>query len=403
MDRPPLVVPAGDNTARPDAQARLQRVLQKLIARRGGQRLHHATVAVASADGSLRWSAAAGAADEAGPPDPGRPFFIASVTKRFIVTLLLQAHERGEVDLAAPITGVLPPDVTTGLHTLRGTDHTPAVTVRHLATHTSGLPDHFERRSDGPSLYSRLAAGQDTSWSFEDMIRTTREQQRGHFAPQDLSASRQKARYSDTGFQLLIRILETVTGQDFAGLLAERITGPAGLHHTWHPGHSPAPRHGAAPGHGAAGPHLTGDDPAPPPTTICAGRHPVNLGSLIASSNDLISTTGDLLRFQRALRRGDLFRSTRTAALLTERRNRLRNIPVLRYGMGTMIFRTVIPVAGRLRAVTLVGHSGATGSWLFSCPELGVDLAGTVDQAGGRNAQSLPFRVMARCLAAWSG
>src|SRR5690606_25098216 len=199
--------------------------------------IHHADIALASGDGARRWSAAAGPADH--PPKPGTPFFIASVTKRFIITLVLQAHERGELDLAAPIGRYLPAETTTGLHVLGGIDRTPAITVRHLASHTSGLPDHFEKRRGGPSLNEHLAAGRDAAWTFEDMLRTTRERQRPHFEPQDLTAARQKARYSDTGFQLLIRIVETVTGRPFADLLTERILAPLGLERTWLPGHRP--------------------------------------------------------------------------------------------------------------------------------------------------------------------
>ncbi|MFD2349158.1 serine hydrolase domain-containing protein [Nonomuraea ferruginea] len=151
---------------------------------------------------------------------------------------------------------------------LRGVDRTPAITVRHLASHTSGLPDFFEKRDPGPSLFEQLAAGRDQAWTFDDVIRMTRGQ-RPHFEPQDLTATRQRARYSDTGFQLLIRILETVTGQPFADLLAERIVRPLGLTRTWLPGRLPP------------------DPEAPAPSPLHARRRRVELPSLIESSNDL--------------------------------------------------------------------------------------------------------------------
>ncbi|MFC7740430.1 serine hydrolase domain-containing protein [Nocardiopsis composta] len=242
--------------------------------------------------------------------------------------------------------------------------------MRHLASHTSGLPDHFEKRRGGPSLNEHLAAGRDAVWTFEDMLRTTRERQRPHFEPQDLTAARQKARYSDTGFQLLIRIVETVTGRPFADLLTERILAPLGLERTWLPGHRPP-------------------DPATAgPSPLHAGRRRVELPSLIASSNDLYGTTGDLLAFQRALLAGGLFTDPRSLERLTERRNRLRNIPVLRYGLGTMFFTVGRLMSPGRRPVTLIGHSGATGTWLFHCPELDLHLAGTVDQTGGRPSPS---------------
>jgi len=377
--RPPLATtPARDNNVPAGVEARLTSLLEDLVAQRG---VHHANIALAGGDGKQRWSAASGPAVAGGQSlRPGTPFFIASVTKRFIITLVLQAHERGELDLAAPIGTYLPAETIAGLHVLGGIDRTCAITVRHLASHTSGLPDHFEKRRGGPSLYERLAAGQDLAWTFEDMVRTTREQQRPHFEPQDLTAARQKARYSDTGFQLLIRIVETVTGRSFADLLTGRVLGPLGLAHTWLPGHCPP-------------------DPATPaPSPLHAGQRRVDLPRMIESCNDLYSTTGDLLTFQRALLGGALFEDARSSELLTDRRNRLRNIPVLRYGLGTMFFRVGRLVAPGGRPATLVGHSGATGTWLFHCPELDLHLAGTVDQAKG---QAIPFRFMARCLGAW--
>ncbi|GAA4196013.1 hypothetical protein GCM10022252_42730 [Streptosporangium oxazolinicum] len=378
MTSPLATTRAHDNHVPAALDARLTGLLESLVARRG---MHHANLAVTSGDGQRRWSAASGPADaDDHPPRPDTPFFIASVTKRFVITLVLQAHERGELDLAAPISGLLPAETITGLHVLGGVDRTSAITVRHLASHTSGLPDHFERRRGGPSLYERLAAGQDLAWTFEDTIRTTRERQRPHFEPQDLTAPRQKARYSDTGFQLLIRIVETVTDRSFADLLTERILGPLGLTRTWLPGHRPP-------------------DPATAtPSPLYARRRRVELPLMIESSNDLFGTTGDLLSFQRALLGGGLFGDARSLEPLTERRNRLRNIPVLRYGLGTMFFRVGRLMSPGRRPVTLVGHSGATGTWLFHCPELDLHLAGTVDQTRG---QAIPFRFMARCLDVW--
>jgi D-alanyl-D-alanine carboxypeptidase len=370
-------ITAADNHVDASVDRRLTGLLEQTVARRG---IHHANVAIAGGDGR-RWAGAAGDAD----PDtraltPDTPFFIASVTKRFIITLVLQAHERGELDLDDPVTAHLPTEVTDGLHVLRGVDHTGEITLRHLASHTSGLPDYFDKPRHGPSLYTRLAAGHDHAWMFDDVVRMVRNDHEPHFAPQDLSARRQKARYSDTGFQLLIRTLELATSRTFAQLLDERIVTPLGLDHTWLPGRS-APRTATT-----------------EPSTIYAKDRPLDIPMMITSSNDLISTTGDLLRFQQALLDSEPFERDTTVALLTERSNLLRNAFPLRYGLGTMTFRV-----GRLNApdrkpVTLVGHSGATGTWLFHCPELDVHLTGAIDQAKGQRA---PFSLMIRMLRAW--
>ena len=374
MAATPITAP--DNRVDDAADARLRALLGKVVARRG---IHHASFAIT--DGDRRWSGAAGAADPDGTPlRPDTPFFVASITKRFIITLVLQAHERDELHLDDPITDHLPAEVTAGLHVHRGTDHTAAITIRHLASHTSGLPDHFEKPREGESLYAVLTAGHDRSWTFEDVVRMAREDHRPHFPPQDLAASRQKARYSDTGFQLLLRIVETVTGRSYDELLAERILVPTGLEHTWRPG-------GSEP---AA--------PTSPAATIYAKDRPLAVPRMMASSNDLYSTHADLLRFQQALLAGELFDDPGTVELLTERENLLRNAFPLRYGLGTMTFRVGRLNAPGRRPVRLVGHSGSTGTWLFHCPELDLHLVGTVDQAEGR---TIPFRLMVRMLHAW--
>jgi D-alanyl-D-alanine carboxypeptidase len=370
-------ITAADNHVDANVDRRLSGLLEQTVARRG---IHHANVAIAGSDGRC-WAGAAGDADPDGTAlTPGTPFFIASVTKRFIITLVLQAHERGELDLDDPITAHLPTEVTDGLHVLRGVDHTGGITLRHLASHTSGLPDYFEKPRHGPSLYARLAAGHDHAWTFDDVVRMARDEHQPHFAPQDLDARRQKARYSDTGFQLLIRTLELATSRTFAQLLDERIVTPLGLDHTWLPGRSAA------------------RTATTEPSTIHAKDRPLDVPMMITSSNDLTSTTGDLLRFQQGLLRGDLFEHSATIASLTERSNLLRNAFPLRYGLGTMTFRVGRLNAPGQRPVTLVGHSGATGTWLFHCPELDLHLAGTVDQARGQRA---PFSLMIRMLRAW--
>lgn len=378
---PATTITVPDHRFDADVDRELTSLLERTVARRG---IHHAMFAVASGDGSRRWSGAAGAADAHGTAlTPDTPFFVASVTKRFIATLVLQASERDELDLDDPIVDHLPPEVTTGLHVLDGIDHTSAITVRHLLSHTSGLPDYFDKPKTGePSLYKRLASGRDLTWTFDDVIRMVREDLDPHFPPQDLTAARQRARYTDTGFQLLIAILEHATGRPFATLLAERILTPIELEHTWLPGRT---------------------EPAAPtvaPAALFAKDRPLELAGMIASSNDLISTTGDLLAFQRALLAGELFARPATTDLLTERSNLLRNMIPNRYGLGTWIFRVSRLVGPGRKPVTLIGHAGATGTWLFHCPELDVHLAGTIDQTTFL-ARSAPFRIMSRILRAW--
>lgn len=379
--KPAATLTSPDNLVGEQVNDRLTALLDGTVSRRG---LHHAMFAVVAGDGAGRWSGAAHSANVDGPPlGPDTPFFIASVTKRFIATLVLQAAERGELGLDDRLVDHLPAESTDRLHVLEDIDHTPSITIRHLLSHTSGLPDYWDKPNTGePSLFRDLAAGRDRAWTFDDMIRMVREEHRPHFPPQDLGANRQRARYSDTGFQLLIAIVEGATGRPFATLLAERILTPLDLEHTWLPGRSRPTA------------------PTDPPAPVCIKDRPLELSMMLESSNDLVSTTRDLLRFQQALHAGELFERPDTAELFTERTNLLRNMIPNRYGLGTWIFRVNRLIGPGRRPATLVGHAGVTGTWLFYCPELDLHLAGSIDQATSR-ARSAPFRLMARILRVW--
>jgi D-alanyl-D-alanine carboxypeptidase len=361
-----------------DRSARLDAVLTRLADRRG---ITHAVAGVAALDGSFRWQGAAGVARPDGTPmRPETPYFVASVTKLFIATTILQLAEQGQLDLDASITTILPADITTGLHLAGGVDRTPDIAIRHLLSHTSGLPDFLEDRPKGErSWYRQLVAGVDRGWSFEDVISRTRDLE-PRFAPQDLAAPRQRARYSDTGFQLLIAIIEAVTGQGIEVVFEQRCFRPLGLRQTYLPGRSQPL------------------DPAPLPASIYDRTQPLDVPRSLVSCFDLVSTVDDTERFLRALVRGELFDDRATYGLMHERWNRI-GYP-LRYGLGTMRFPINRLVGPGRRAATLVGHSGATGSWLFHCPELDVILTGTVDQARGR---TIPFRFMAKLLQAYHG
>jgi D-alanyl-D-alanine carboxypeptidase len=372
----PLAVTAAADAAR---AARLEEVLEQLVGRRG---ITHAVAGVAAADGSFRWRGAAGTARPDGTVmRPETPYFVASVTKLFIATTVLQLAEQGLLDLDGSITTCLPQDVTAGLHHRRGVDRTPDITIRHLLSHTSGLPDFLEDRPRGErSWYEQAIAGQDRVWTFEDILTRTRDELAPRFDPQDLTASRQRARYSDTGYQLLIAAVETVTGQDLATVFERRFCRTLGLRHTYLPGRSQPL------------------DPAPLPAAVYDRDRPLDVPGTLVSCMDLISTVEDTERFLRALIHGQLFDDPATYRSMHERWNRI-GFP-LRYGLGTMRFPINRLAGPGRRPATLVGHSGATGSWLFHCPELDVILTGTVDQIRGR---ATPFRLMARLLQAYHG
>ncbi len=347
--------------------------------------IHHAIVAVESVDRAFRWIGAAGNANPDGTPiQEDSIFWIASVTKLHIAATIFKLIERGSIDLTSPIATYLTPSLISGIHRLDGVDHTEGITVQHLLGHTSGPSDYFdESPGEEPSLIDRVLE-RDQAWTLEDILRIVREDLTPHFPPQSLDTKHQKIHYSDTNYQLLIAIIEAVTGQPLHQVFEAVLYTPLGLTQTLHPD--------------------TVAEPSPQPATVWAEEQALDIPLAMTGFRDLNSTADDLLTFMRALVRGELFDAPATLDLMMGSWN---SFPVslnpapsrptwpIQYGLGMM--RMAIPrIFSPLRPIPpVVGHTGVSGSWLFYSPPLDLLLAGTVDQLA---ASAVPFRFLPRLL-----
>jgi len=376
---------------------RLLRLLARLSSRRG---IRHAVTAIETGDGSFQWSGVArGEATDGTPIHKNTPFFIASVDKLLTATVILKLREGGDVGLDEPISAYLPETLAGGIHRLDGVDYTGKITVRHLLTHTSGLADWLEDRPRrGRSLFERLTRDGDVELGIDELLRTVREELVPHFPPQPVDAKRQKVRYCDTNFILLIAIIEAVTGRGLHEVHDELLFRPLKMRQTWLAGRSEPL------------------DPAPAPAMLWAGDKPLEIPLMLRSSWGIYSTTWDMLTFLRALVTGAVFDQPSTAASMQQGWRRF-GFPLdaaalrspswpIEYGLGIMRFHDpVLKLMGRLPrgirplypAPALIGHTGSTGSWLFHCPGLDLLLAGTVDQA---TAGAVPYRFMPKILKA---
>ena len=362
------------------------------------QRLPHGIASVATMDGSFSWSGVAKGPSVENVPTPQSPFWIASVTKMFVAAAVLRLVERGQIRLEDRLTDRLPQEITAGLHRDRGgTDRTQQITIRHLLGHASGLPEYIEVRPPGEhALFDRVLKEGDFAWSFEEVARIVRAAKHAHFAPQptsgpragagdELRAPKTKVRYSDTNYQLLIAIIERIIGHHIGDALAELVLRPLNLHDTYHP---------------AVGPAHTGAAASPAP--VFHGRHELRIPLAMQSFHDLYSTPANLTTFARALFGGlptgaGLFEQPETAALMRTHWNRFGFMlsPVapgwpIEYGLGLMRFQVPRFFSPLRPAPELIGHTGASGSWLFYYPALGLITSGTVNSVG---AGAAPFRL----------
>lgn len=178
----------------------LNRELQTIIKKKN---VYSTVLSVGSGDGSFSWTGAAG------DMQADSPYFIASVTKLYVTAVVMRLIEEQRLSLDDKIGKYLSEEEMRGLHVLKEVDYSHQITIRHLISNTSGLPDYFfHKQPDGQTAASRLLEGVDQSWSVEQTISTVKKL-KPNFEP----GKKGKAAYSDTNYQILGKIIETVTGK----------------------------------------------------------------------------------------------------------------------------------------------------------------------------------------------
>ena len=140
------------------------------------------------------------------PVTPDTVFELASVTKQFTAAAIMVLVEEGKLQLDDPITAHLP----------QAPETWKSITVRHLLTHTSGLPG----LADG---FKALAAG-------GARMRYTTAQLYDAAVKDALSfKAGERWQYSDVGYFLLGMIIENASGRRYRDFLQERFFKPLGM------------------------------------------------------------------------------------------------------------------------------------------------------------------------------
>jgi D-alanyl-D-alanine carboxypeptidase len=196
---------------------------------------------------------------------PETVFPIASITKSFTAAAVMRLVEGGRLRLDATVGELLPDYAGPG---------SPA-TVHHLLNHTSGIPSYT--RSGSPY------------WDAVDLDRTDVEM-RALFAAEPLVFEPgADFRYNNSGYYLLGRIIERVSGTGYGEFVATELGRPAGLEQT-------ALCYDVA----AAADRASGYEPRM--------RGPVPAASVSLRTHEaagaLCSTARDLVRWARALDQG---------------------------------------------------------------------------------------------------
>lgn len=208
---------------------------------------------------ALAWSAGYGVAGlgDSVAVTPATRFRIASVTRLLTATAILQLRDAGALDLDDPVRLYLP-----WFRVGRGADvgDTP-VTIRHLLTHTSGLP----RDSRLADLSRRFQPGRSEAIAA---------------LPEEVLEATPGTRYlfSNLGYSILGEIIAAVTGSSFATVIRDSLLVPLGMMHTLV---QPTPADTFLP------PRARGDSPSAPAIGFRDMGFAVPAGGLVSSVEDL--------------------------------------------------------------------------------------------------------------------
>ena len=181
-------------------QALVQNIADEMVARP-----LHSGVAVSIFDRRLGAETHAAAGDLTSRS----PYFATGVTKLAVTAILMQLVQEGKLDLNAPFKSYMPGyKVCVEVHVKDRVDYTDTITIRHLMQHRSGLGDYFvykPSRGKQREFAHPARHGEDSAWSFEDVIMRARAHG-GHFPP----GTGRKALYSDTNFHILGKVIECI-------------------------------------------------------------------------------------------------------------------------------------------------------------------------------------------------
>lgn len=297
----------------------------------------------------LHWERAVGKADRAAgtPLNVGNTFRIASVTKTFTAAAVLTLVDQRRLTLDATVARYLPSPY---LGLLRRGGYDPnLISVRMLLNHTSGLYDYAT--DDG---YRETAlADLRRHWTPAEQIGWAMDHGSPYGAPGALF------HYSDTGYVLLARIVEAVTGSGQAAAYRRLLRyDRLGLTATWFETLEPVP------GGAGARAHQYYVDPA---ADLDLDTYAADPSFDLYGGGGLVSSVADLNRFYRALLDG---RVLSRAAL----RTMLTLVPT---GNGDAAGMGIFP--RRIEGMTCWWHNGFLGSAVLYCPQRRLAVAVTVN------------------------
>lgn len=277
-----------------------------------------------------------------------KPYFIASVTKLYVTAVVLKLRSKNCLSLQNKISEYLSDEILHELHLFKGKEYSKEITIKHLMSNTSGIPDYFSS-----NVVRELTAGKDQGWGFERTI-TRAKQKKPKFVPG------KKAQYSDTNYQLLGKIIETITNKDIHTVFKEFIFDELNLENTY----------------------LFEDVNDNQPAPIYYKDKEIHLPKYMSSigpEGGIVSTAKESMIFLKAFFNGHFFPKEYFIELKDWK---------LLFGPGLFFYGVGIanqPIFIKEFKNGLIGHWGQTGAFSFYHPKSDLYFTGTTNQFYGQN------------------
>lgn len=260
-------------------------------------------------------------------------FDLASLTK-VVATLpvLLKLIENGHIRLDDQVVNFLP---------AFGNRNKDKVRIRHLLTHTSGLPSHRE--------------------FFRESLNT--EQILNRIYEEELETSiGEKVIYSDLGIIILYRIFETITGEKFEDYVQNQIFKPLCMNETGFNPNFQKERYAVTEFSEKLGDYKTG---------IVHDENTESMGG-ISGHAGLFSTVNDLAKYTSLIENDGVYGGNRIiskAAIELSRKNYTAFDTEYR-GLGWILKSNSYSSCGDLFSTSSYGHTGFTGTSIWFDPEI---------------------------------
>jgi D-alanyl-D-alanine carboxypeptidase len=277
-----------------------------------------------------------------------RPFRVASTTKLFVGAAVLRLVEDDRLNLDASLAGHVSAST---IDALRRGGHDPGrITIRHLLSHTAGLPDHSQMKA----FAAAISANPQRRWQRDEQIALAMDSTRPLGQPGQIWS------YSDTGYLILGEVIERRTGRSLAEAMRALLPlDRLGLADTWFETLEAPPR--------ASG--------TPPRLAQYMGEVDMTLADPsfdLWGGGGLVSTVSDLTLFMRAMLDGKVFRLPETLQrALAEPR------PV---APGADTRHGLILFHDRFAGYECIGHPGYWNVDLVACPDLDLVMALSLNQ-----------------------